>query len=134
MIRPFIISYLFIITRPHRDFFLKNNAFQLINCHYMWCIAQFEPHFSHISWTTMEECLKLPLFHEYFSRFLNCTNGTKSRSASHITKNQNCYFLIFWKDKVVRAVVLFKLCQNIIFGTFFISAVFDTIRPKLFCI
>ena len=26
--------------------------------------------------------LKLTLLHEYFSRFLNCTNGTKSRSAS----------------------------------------------------
>ena len=29
--------------------------------------------------------LKLKLFHECFSRFLNCTNGTKSRNASQIS-------------------------------------------------
>ena len=28
--------------------------------------------------------LKVTLLHGCFSRFLNCTNGTKSRSASHI--------------------------------------------------
>ena len=28
--------------------------------------------------------LKLRLLHWCFSRFLNCTNGTKSRNASHI--------------------------------------------------
>ena len=28
--------------------------------------------------------LKETLFHGCFSRFLNCTNGTKSRKASHI--------------------------------------------------
>ena len=28
--------------------------------------------------------LKVTLLHECFSRFLNCTNGTKSRNASHL--------------------------------------------------
>ena len=28
--------------------------------------------------------LKVTLFDGYFSRFLNCTNGTKSRKTSHI--------------------------------------------------
>ena len=30
--------------------------------------------------------LKLTLFHGCFSRFLNCTNGTKSRNAPHLRK------------------------------------------------
>ena len=30
--------------------------------------------------------LQLTLLHECFLRFLNCTNGTKSRNASHISK------------------------------------------------
>ena len=29
--------------------------------------------------------LKLTLLHECFSRFLNCTNGTKSRNAPHMS-------------------------------------------------
>ena len=28
--------------------------------------------------------LKVPLLHGCFSRFLNCTNGTKSRNVSHL--------------------------------------------------
>ena len=35
--------------------------------------------------------LKVTLFHGCFSRFLNCTNGTKSGNASHI-------FLYFFRD------------------------------------
>ena len=35
---------------------------------------------------------------------------------------------------VVFVSVFVILCQNVIFGTFFLSAVFDTIRPKLFYI
>ena len=33
--------------------------------------------------------LKLTLLHECFSRFLNCTNGTKSCNASHLC-NEHC--------------------------------------------
>ena len=33
--------------------------------------------------------LKLTLFHWCFSRFLNCTNGTKSRNTSHIISTEN---------------------------------------------
>ena len=31
------------------------------------------------------------LFHGYFSHFLNCTNGTKSRNTSHIATSQLIY-------------------------------------------
>ena len=39
--------------------------------------------------------LKVTLLHEFFSRFSNCTNGTKSRKASHklILLNTSVYFL-----------------------------------------
>ena len=46
----------------------------------------------------MEECqfspatlLKLTLLHGCFSRFLNCTNGTKSCNASHMTSSSKFY-------------------------------------------
>ena len=32
--------------------------------------------------------LKLALLYGSFSRFLNCTNGTKSRNATHIQKQE----------------------------------------------
>ena len=38
--------------------------------------------------------LKLTLLHGCFSRFLNCTNVTKSRIASHIVKAFNCLKII----------------------------------------
>ena len=38
--------------------------------------------------------LKITLFHGYFSRFLNCTNGIKSRNASHITSCEVYYMNI----------------------------------------
>ena len=34
--------------------------------------------------------LKVTLLHGCFSRFLNCTNGTKSRNASHVFKYKYC--------------------------------------------
>ena len=34
--------------------------------------------------------LKLTLLHGFFSRFLNCTNGTKSRNAPHLS----CHILL----------------------------------------
>ena len=41
---------------------------------------------------------KKTLLHGCFSRFLNCTNGTKSRKASHILRLVN--FNVFY-DKVL---------------------------------
>ena len=47
--------------------------------------------------------LKVTLIHGYFSRFLNCTNGTKSRNASHmkmskcVTCVQNIIFHAIYK-------------------------------------
>ena len=43
----------------------------------------------------MEECLKLILLHGRFSRFLNCTNATKSRNLSQMevfTRNESVTF------------------------------------------
>ena len=37
--------------------------------------------------------LKVTLLHGCFSHFLNCTNGTKSRNASHISPNFLTHFL-----------------------------------------
>ena len=52
----------------------------------MWCIARFGT-----TCTISKMCrlkpatlLKLTLLHGCFSRFLNCTNGTKSRNAPHM--------------------------------------------------
>ena len=47
----------------------------LLLCKDMWCVAIL---------------LKVTLLHGCFSRFLNCTNGTKSWKASHI----NIFFLL----------------------------------------
>ena len=41
-------------------------------------VASFQP----------ESLLKVTLFHVCFSRFLNCTNGTKSRNASHVCNRE----------------------------------------------
>ena len=35
------------------------------------------------------DLLKLTFLHRCFSRFLNCVNGTKSRNASHVCKNES---------------------------------------------
>ena len=66
---------------------------------YKWCVTRFGTFCTILkTWKTlMEECyfylscrlqpaflLKVTLLHGCFSRFLNCTNGTKSRKASHI--------------------------------------------------
>ena len=42
--------------------------------------------FSKVAGLRPATLLKAALLHECFSRFLNCTNDTKSRKASHITE------------------------------------------------
>ena len=37
-----------------------------------------------VNFSKVAGLLKLTLLHVYFSRFLNCTNATKSRNAPHI--------------------------------------------------
>ena len=52
---------------------------------YKW--YQIAPSITYMYYTYIFEpatLLKVALFHGCFSRFLNCTNGTKLRSASHI--------------------------------------------------
>ena len=51
--------------------------------------VQFKKREKHSCSVLHSECyfqylLKVTLLHRCFSRFLNCTNGTKSRNASHI--------------------------------------------------
>ena len=51
----------------------------------MWCVAQFGTICTILkTWKHPATLLKLTHFHGCFSRFLNCTNGTKSRNASHM--------------------------------------------------
>ena len=40
-------------------------------------------------WLQPATLLKVTLMHECFSRFLNCTNGTKSRKASHMIEKKH---------------------------------------------
>ena len=54
--------------------------------------------------------LKITLLHGCFSRFLNCTNGTKSRKASHINNwkkhnNFDVLFKAFFRDRLQIALV-----------------------------
>ena len=46
--------------------------------------------FSNIAGFYPATLLKVTLLHGCFSRFLNCTNGTKSRNASHVFKYKYC--------------------------------------------
>ena len=69
-----------------------------------------------------QRCL-LTLLHGFFSRFLNCTNGTKSRNAPHMIQ-QNPISSTFHRrccKSVLRSV------SNIYDGTFRSS------RPEVFC-
>ena len=59
-------------------YFFNSPMVRLFYCHiisYLWCVA-LQP----------ATLLKLTLLHEFFLRFLNCTNGTKSRNAPHFEK------------------------------------------------
>ena len=47
---------------------------------------------------------KVTLLHECFSRFLNCTNGTKSRNAPHLLKKLLLENLVFCAVSVMNFV------------------------------
>ena len=50
-----------------------------------------------VNFSKVATLLKLTLLHERFSRFLHCTNGTKTRNAPHIrimTVTRQVHFLI----------------------------------------
>ena len=55
--------------------------------------------------------LKVTLLHEYFLRFLNCTNDTKSRKASHI----------FWSHTPIFTPISPALCKKCPYSEFFWS-------------
>ena len=50
--------------------------------------------------------LKVTLFHGCFSRFLNCTNGTKSRKVSHMINMINIIFIIIIAIVVTQPVTI----------------------------
>ena len=54
--------------------------------------------------------LKLTLLHGCFSRFLNCTNGTKSRNAPHISAKPGIVmgFFSFYDKKIFNAIYFVK--------------------------
>ena len=54
--------------------------------------------------------LKVTLLHGCFSRFLHCTNGTKSRKASHIVR---LYFILFerYDSNFLSVLCIYFFCQ-----------------------
>ena len=73
------------------------------SCHPLWCFArfstflQFKKYGKHpwrsVTFSKVAK-LKVTLLHRCFACFLNCTNGTKSRKASHI-------ILLFYKKQAL---------------------------------
>ena len=73
---------------------LKNLALSRSSTH-IWCLARFGT-ICTIFVQQPATLLKLTLLHGCFSRFLNCTNGTKSRNAPQL-QLKNCpgrYFFV----------------------------------------
>ena len=63
------------------------NSSDCLHVYYLWWVAQFGVicHFSKVTFSKV--VLKVTRLHGYFSRFfyfLSCTNGNKSRNASHL--------------------------------------------------
>ena len=78
---------------------------------YMWCFARFVPFaqfkkrekhpyrsvtFSKVAGFSLQ--LKVTLLHGFFSRFLNCKNGTKSRNVPPIC--QSTFFIISFESPI----------------------------------
>ena len=61
----------------------------------MWCASRFGT-ICTIQKREKHLLLLVTLLHGCFSRFLNCTNGTKPRNASHIM-NENAFHFIYLK-------------------------------------
>ena len=71
----------------------------------MWCFPRFgvtcnlknvkNTHGGVLLLVKLQASLKVTLLHEYLSRFLNCTNGTKSRNASWEYHTQIKYRAVF---------------------------------------
>ena len=86
----------------------------------MWCIVRFSTMCTILkTWKTpMEEyyfcrlkpatLLKVTVLHGCFSRFLNCTNGTKSRNTPHIRSKVWLRFLKQRKGNLLQCLTAFK--------------------------
>ena len=76
--------------------------------------VQFKKHEKH-PWRRVN-LLKLTLFHGCLSRFLNCTNGTKTRNAPHLSPpfQKLClnWPIIFWNLKWVYGPYYGVLCYR----------------------
>ena len=68
---------------------------------HLWCIA-LKP----------ATLLNLTLLHGCFSRFLNCTNATKSRNASHILRNYFTLTLISFFAQAYSAKLELSILQS----------------------
>ena len=78
---------------------------------YLWCVARFgKPATS----------LKVTFLHGCFSRFLNCTNGTKSRKTSHIKPVSSSTFTVY-QDKIFQKQPLLGVLKNSCFTNFWNS-------------
>ena len=117
-------------------FFIRKLTCCCSNCvnTHMWCFArsgtilQSKSPYSVQIQEIPATLLKITLFHGCFSRFLNCTNGTKSRKAPHIQLQRIKYarirvfsdpYIPVFKDKIFDSdyclfvvVSLFICCFN----------------------
>ena len=94
--KHFLHSELYAISRSFNETLVKYwthslNSYQLASSIFMWCFARFGTICTILKmwkhpWRsiTFSKVLKVALLHGSFSRFLNCTNVTKSRNASHM--------------------------------------------------
>ena len=70
--------------------------------------------------------VKVTLLHGYFSRFLNCTNGTKPCNTSHGTKHSKI-------DQVKFFEIFFSFFPEIFFGLFLNNLshiIFDSLQSS----
>ena len=63
--------------------------------------------------------VKLTFLHQCFSRFLNCTNGTKQRNASHINIWKNINPQIYRKNENNHTYLTSKEIKTCLFSLFF---------------
>ena len=115
-----MVSFLLTLNRFHKFFWFSHSSFRYVNAGW----ERYESHiFTHMMRCTIWYHLynlknaknthggvlilvtsrfqpatlrKLTLLHGCFSRFLNCTNGTKSRNASHIVTFSGSFWLVIY--------------------------------------
>ena len=81
-------TFLIFFRKSNSPFVVFVNFFHLALLNVMLWPIWYQLHNLNIVKTSMKDCLlvlKVTLFHECFSRFLNCANGYKSRKVSQVS-------------------------------------------------